>query len=85
MFLKLKNCGYHIFIIWHYRKPITSPLNLFFNAWQAVLLLDKICDILQIYMCRMKVMTRSCHFYNNVEGEFGCGNKALFFGEGSIC
>uniref|UniRef100_A0A8B9TBW6 Regulator of telomere elongation helicase 1 n=1 Tax=Anas platyrhynchos TaxID=8839 RepID=A0A8B9TBW6_ANAPL len=21
----------------------------------------------QIYMCRMKVMTRSCHFYNNVE------------------
>uniref|UniRef100_A0A8C8B6D0 Regulator of telomere elongation helicase 1 n=1 Tax=Otus sunia TaxID=257818 RepID=A0A8C8B6D0_9STRI len=25
----------------------------------------------QIYMCRMKVMARACHFYNNVEGEFG--------------
>uniref|UniRef100_A0A8B9NVI3 Regulator of telomere elongation helicase 1 n=1 Tax=Apteryx owenii TaxID=8824 RepID=A0A8B9NVI3_APTOW len=23
----------------------------------------------QIYMCRMKVMARTCHFYNNVEGE----------------
>uniref|UniRef100_A0A8D0FIS8 Regulator of telomere elongation helicase 1 n=1 Tax=Strix occidentalis caurina TaxID=311401 RepID=A0A8D0FIS8_STROC len=31
----------------------------------------------QIYMCRMKVMARACHFYNNVEGEFGCGSKAL--------
>ncbi|XP_010076902.1 PREDICTED: regulator of telomere elongation helicase 1-like, partial [Pterocles gutturalis] len=27
---------------------------------------------MQIYMCRMKVMARACHFYNNVEGEFGC-------------
>uniref|UniRef100_A0A8C3JB87 Regulator of telomere elongation helicase 1 n=1 Tax=Calidris pygmaea TaxID=425635 RepID=A0A8C3JB87_9CHAR len=26
---------------------------------------------MQIYMCRMKVMARACHFYNNVEGEFG--------------
>uniref|UniRef100_A0A663DMN3 Regulator of telomere elongation helicase 1 n=1 Tax=Aquila chrysaetos chrysaetos TaxID=223781 RepID=A0A663DMN3_AQUCH len=25
---------------------------------------------MQIYMCRMKVMARACHFYNNVEGEF---------------
>lgn len=48
-------------------------------------LLAKIYYVLQIYMCRMKVMARACHFYNNVEGEFGCGSKALFFGEGEIC
>uniref|UniRef100_A0A8C0FU27 Regulator of telomere elongation helicase 1 n=1 Tax=Bubo bubo TaxID=30461 RepID=A0A8C0FU27_BUBBB len=33
----------------------------------------------QIYMCRMKVMARACHFYNNVEGEFGCESKALYY------
>lgn len=27
---------------------------------------------LQIHMCRMKVTTRSCHFYNNVEGTSAC-------------
>uniref|UniRef100_A0A8C0G082 Regulator of telomere elongation helicase 1 n=1 Tax=Chelonoidis abingdonii TaxID=106734 RepID=A0A8C0G082_CHEAB len=25
---------------------------------------------IQIHMCRMKVMARTCHFYNNVEGKF---------------
>lgn len=29
-------------------------------------------------MCRMKVMARACHFYNNVEGESDCAVKPQF-------
>lgn len=49
---------------------LISLLNLL-SAWQAVLLWAEIGFVLQIYMCRMKVMARACHFYNNVEGECG--------------
>ncbi|NXN06995.1 RTEL1 helicase, partial [Indicator maculatus] len=38
---------------------------------------------MQIYMCRTKVMSRACHFYNNVEGELGRESQALASGDKS--
>uniref|UniRef100_A0A8V5GZ44 Regulator of telomere elongation helicase 1 n=1 Tax=Melopsittacus undulatus TaxID=13146 RepID=A0A8V5GZ44_MELUD len=40
-------------------------------------------NYMQIYTCRKKVMARACHFYNNVEGEFGVEVKPCF-GEGEV-